>query len=116
MSKPYFILKNKDGEEDEQALKVFNKYKEIQSHFDNKLKNQFDSSIIKLLFEELAKFNCNKMIEESNAATTGHLLSYLNMRTNRSYRNRFFVKMSKRLGVKPNTNLVPDSFRTVISP
>lgn len=96
-------------------MKVFKKYKEIQTHFDNKLKNKFDSAIIKLLFEELVKFNSNKVVEDSKAVTTGHLLSYLNMRTNKSFRNRFFVKMAKRLDLKSNTGLTPESLQRIIA-
>jgi hypothetical protein len=71
--------------------------------------------IIRLLFEELAKFNSKKVVEEAKAVTVGHLLSYLNMRTNKSFRNRFFVKMTKRLELKPNSNLCEDSFQKLIS-
>lgn len=91
-------------------MKIFNKYKEIQAHFDTKLKNKFEPAIIKLLFEDMAKFNSNKVLEDSKAVTTGHLLSYLNMRTNKSFRNRYFVKMAKRLELKFNTGLTIDSF------
>jgi hypothetical protein len=114
LSKPYFILKSNEEDVSDQAMKVFNKYKEVQEHFDTKLKNQFDSSIIKLLFEDLAKFNSNKILEDSKIVTTGHLLSYLNMRTNRSFRNRFFVKMTKRLNLKFNTGLTYDNFQKFI--
>lgn len=95
-------------------MKIFNKYKEIQAHFDTKLKNKFEIAIIKLLFEDLAKFNSSKPLDDPKAVTTGHLLSYLNMRTNKSFRNRFFVKMAKRLELKFNTGLTMDSFQKLI--
>lgn len=96
-------------------MKLFKKYKDIQTHFNEKLKHKFDSSIIKLLFEELAKFNSNKVLEDSKAVTIGHLLSYLNMRTNKSFRNRFFVKMVKRLDIKSNSGLTSESFQKIIT-
>jgi hypothetical protein len=113
LSKPY-IIRHKEEDQSDQAMKVFKKYKEIQTHFDTKLKNKFESAIIQLLFEDLAKFNSNKVLEDLKAVTIGHLLSYLNMRTNRSFRNRFFVKMTKRLDLKLNTGLTPDSFQKFI--
>lgn len=110
LTKPYFILKSKEEDLSEQAMKIFNKYKEIQVHFDTKLKHKFEPTVIKLLFEDLAKFNSNKVLDDPRAVTTGHLLSYLNMRTNKSFRNRYFVKMAKRLELKFNTGLTIDSF------
>jgi hypothetical protein len=42
---------------------------------------------------------------DDEGVTIGHLLSYLNMRTDNSFRNRFFIKMMKRLGMKANSTL-----------
>jgi hypothetical protein len=63
-----------------------------------------------MLFEELTRFNFTKTnFEDSNSVTVGHLLSYLNMRTNKSFRNRFSVKILKRLQLKPNSLLKVES-------
>lgn len=86
----------------------------MQNHFESKLKEKFNPAIIKLLFEELAKFNSTKA-EEVKTVTIGHLLSYLNMRTNKSFRNRYFVKLNRRLELKPNSNLTIDSFQKLIT-
>lgn len=62
-----------------------------------KLLGKFSSDIIDLLFEELTRFNFTKdSFTDSSSVTVGHLLSYLNMRTNKSFRNRSFVKLLKR--------------------
>jgi hypothetical protein len=80
-----------------------------------KLYKKFSSSVLKLLFEELAQFNFTKSaLNDSDSVTVGHLLSYLNMRTNNSFRNRSFVKMLKRLGLRPNSFLTINSFEKLI--
>lgn len=49
-----------------------------------------------------------------SGATVGHLLSYLNMRTNKGFRNRSFVKMLKRLCLKGSVMLSVNSFAGLI--
>jgi hypothetical protein len=86
-------------------------YKDIESHYSSKLINNFSQSTIEMLFEELTRFNFTKTsLNDEASVTVGHLLSYLNMRTNKSFRNRSFVKMSKRLGLKSNGFLTINIF------
>lgn len=90
-------------------------YKDIENNFEIKLHRKFSLSILKVLFEELAQFNFTKSaLNDCDSVTVGHLLSYLNMRTNKSFRNRSFVKMLKRLGLRSNSFLTMNSFGKLI--
>lgn len=96
-------------------MQVYKMYTDIEGHFRAKLHHKFDLSVIKLLFEELAQFNFTKSaLNDTDSVTVGHLLSYLNMRTNKSFRNRSFVKMLKRLGLRSNSFLSVHAFSRLI--
>lgn len=96
-------------------MKIYKKYKDIQSHFETKLKSKFEKDILAIFFDELAKFNSSKgKVEDSESVTIGHLLSYLNMRTNKSFRNRFFVKMMKRLNLKSSNILSLEALKCFV--
>ena len=70
-----------------------------------------------MLFDELSKFNFTKSkLEDGESVTVGHLLSYVNMRTNRSFRNRFFVKMLKRLNLKSTSFLTIEAMKLFVAP
>lgn len=99
--KPSSQLKLSEDEQREEAYRLYSKYLQIEEHYERKLYHIFSPATISLLLEEV----CSRSSEGETGITVGDLLSYLNMRTSSSFRNRFFVKMMKRLGLKPNGRL-----------
>ena len=97
----------------QQAVEISEEYTEIQTHYQHKLCHQFSPSTIQLLFTQLSQFNSISG-GRIQGISVGHLLSYINMRTNRSYRNRSVVKMLKRLKLKPNSMLNMQAFGQLI--
>ena len=88
----------------------------MQTYFNAKLKKRYDVSVINTLLDELSQFNFTKNdLQDKRNVTIGHLLSYLNMKTNKSLRNRYFVKMMKRLNLRGNQSLTFECLRIFIA-
>ena len=88
----------------------------MQTYFNTKLKKRYDVSVINTLLDELSQFNFTKNdLQDKRNVTIGHLLSYLNMKTNKSLRNRYFVKMMKRLNLRGNQSLTFECLRIFIA-
>ena len=102
--KPYIKKKWSEEELKEEAFRLYKKYKEIETHFSAKLNHRFSPEVVNMLFEDLVQFNFTKTsMSDSRSVTVGHLLSYLNMRTTKNFRNRYFFKMLQRLGLSSSS-------------
>lgn len=96
---------------EQEALKVYKKYKEIENHFRIKLENKFSREVVDILFDELNRFNFSiGDLGSHSSVTIGHLVSYLNMRTSKEFRNRSLIKLVKRMGLKCNSMLTFQAF------
>jgi hypothetical protein len=75
-------------------------------YFENKLLYSFSHKTIEFLIEELEKCHSLKSNEELNV---GHLTSYVNMRTGKNLRNRYFYRILKR--IVRNSSKLGSTFR-----
>ena len=102
--KPFIKRKWSEEELKEEAFRLYKKYKESETHYSNKLHHRFTPEVVSMLFDDLVQFNfTNKSMCDSESVTVGHLLSYLNMRTSKNFRNRYFHKMLQRLGLSSSS-------------